>query len=204
MFANKQFNAVLALVFTISFVFSVYALLEPDVLRIEKAPLLFGQYSVSFGLYESCLTKPGYKSCAAFPDTSNDKCKLPFPDQHYNGELTFCQAWLTSRYLQLGAAAFGGLSLLGWLSMLIFGLSAEYLLSWCALLHAGFQIGTMSIMTKLRQDPLFYFGGAYGTSFMAITASWILSLVVLCMFGAGMYFTSRTFYYAPIPSPPTS
>ncbi|KAI8893683.1 hypothetical protein BC833DRAFT_607565 [Globomyces pollinis-pini] len=189
-------TASLFLIFTLSVVFSVYALLTPDFLRISKDPI-FQLFSQEFGLFKTCITQGSSTSCMQFP---NEKCQIRFDGNFQN--LSFCQSWLAARYLQIGAILFGSLAWFGWLGHLILNKSITALvIFWCSGLHALFQILVMQLMTSLREDNIFYLGGAYGNSFSALNASWGLSIGVIVMFAVTLLIKRQSVVYVYVPIP---
>ena len=125
-------QAVLFLIFTIALLFSAYALMTTDVLRIEKAPL-FGRFEILFGFFETCVKSRLSLTCQAFPSPDH-KCQLALPDM--DKPLTFCQVWLTARTMEIGAALFGVLGWLSWLGLLVnYNSTLAILIGWCTLFY---------------------------------------------------------------------
>ncbi len=166
------------LVNVISYGMSVATLNIPDFLRIDKDPL-FGS-TVRFGLFEMCIEKGSFQSCKPFPSPD---CKVSIPDGPGDDRpLTFCEAWLWTRYLQVVAVVFfGTFALCGWMAMVVSSSMRRRLLSvtlLCTGLHGMLQMADMVMVTKLRQDAIFYMGGAYGTSFLLQNMSYGLDLLL--------------------------
>jgi hypothetical protein len=104
------------IILSISLLFSLYATFQPDFLRIST-PL----FTQRFGIFQSCLSEGGrmvstnwnqsesdlssisigvMRSRIDFCDDFPAKCSLKLPNSD-SLELTFCQTWLVTRYLQV-------------------------------------------------------------------------------------------------------
>ncbi|TPX32799.1 hypothetical protein SmJEL517_g04152 [Synchytrium microbalum] len=166
--------------FVICYGMSIFTLAVNDFLRISKDPL-FGS-EIRFGLFESCLIRTvngnQLQSCHSWPSAD---CKLNEGNNDQQPGLSFCQGWLASRYLEIGAVIFGGLAIFAWGLMIsdrARGLSTAPAY-WLTLFYVSLQIIVMKIIIDLKGDDTFYFGGAYGNSFIALLGSWILAVILL-------------------------
>ena len=59
----------------------------------------------------------------------------------------------------------------------------------------GLQVGVVHVLVQLRQEPLFYMGGGYGNAFMALNASWVLTLFATSLLAVTLYLRRRRFAY---------
>ena len=111
--------------------------------------------------------------CQDFPG----KCKIQLPDNGKSFELTFCQAWLLARYIQVVAVAFGVAAWITWILSSYINLMKQ-----CALLlitlYSVTQVINMQLFQHIRENDIFLIGGLYGYSFSALNASWGLGVIV--------------------------
>ncbi|KAK6093617.1 hypothetical protein MT418_006224 [Batrachochytrium dendrobatidis] len=183
--------------FTISLAFSIYATVTPDFLRVNQIPV-FGSLSMSFGLFQNCLTTGTSTTCTEFPTKD---CHISLP-KHADDDMSLCQSFLTARYLEIGALTFGGLAWMSWLAMINYTTRAATVGAtiWCTGVHATCQILVNVIMFKRRDDSIFFIGGDYGVSHSFTTASWVLDIVLIAMLGIALWMRrSPEYIYVVIP-----
>ncbi|KAH6574925.1 hypothetical protein BASA60_005271 [Batrachochytrium salamandrivorans] len=183
--------------FTISMAFSIYAATTPDFLRVSKVPL-FNTLSISFGLFQNCITSGSTTTCSEFPTKD---CHISLP-QHIDDDMSLCQSFLSARWLEIGALAFGSLAWLTWLAMInqTTRAAAVGACLWCTAVHATCQIIINVLMFKRREDPMFYIGGDFGVSHSFTTASWVLDLFLVAMLCVALLMRRNPVYvYVAIP-----
>jgi hypothetical protein len=188
------------LIFSISLIFSIFATFSNDFVRIQTS--LFTQ---KFGIFESCLTdgtgllqvpleaswiyQSGNKSSSAIVGKSvkrsqlsycqdfPGKCKMRLPDNGKSFELTFCQAWLLARYIQVVAVAFGVAAWITWIFSSFINLMKQFALLLITL-YSVTQVINMQLFQHIRENDIFLIGGLYGYSFSALNAAWGLGVIV--------------------------
>ncbi|KAJ3357942.1 hypothetical protein HDU91_005331 [Kappamyces sp. JEL0680] len=101
--------------------------------------------------------------CQDFPG----KCKLQLPQSGEPVQLSFCQAWLVARYLQVAGLSVGIAAWVAWILTMFVALQ-HFVMFFATVYGTALlvspvvltQVIVMQLMTKIREHDIFYIGGA--------------------------------------------
>ncbi|KAK9760019.1 hypothetical protein K7432_016378 [Basidiobolus ranarum] len=160
--------AVVSLLFTISYAFSLYSIFQNTWLRVR--PLNPFKLNESYGLWTKCDIL-GY--CRSFPDATKGDCT----------EYNFCTKWHVAQASMAFSGFLGGMIFIILLG-LIFASYAQQSKGWGLVtllltIHAMCQMVSMFFIADLYNNSTqFYYGTSYDVSFIFCIVSWVVDIMI--------------------------